>query len=753
MNSNPTSSASSATSNRPPFHISRASDEITQFPSYETMHQLSTSPNHKSYQSTSASLFMLTNHQTNSTQPSLSGSTNDPLEQATVTRRVSGAIDFFTSLVPGLSSPRSNYHQHYHTQPNHTIYNSDQEEGRHDVYDRTHHENPTDQDTDDQTTDPKLSRIQFLSLTLNLLSCNLVWTILIYYGMPFILKLDLSTYSTTWLWLSSPISGLIIPPLIGIISDLNSKSLHRRRTWIVISTLILLISLISLSFCTPLGIFMNYLIGGDQGDWDPKKNINIHSNSILIAIVSFYFSFFSLDCLILSTRSLILDQISSYHQNSINVWSSRMLLLGQLIGFGIATFSNSNHGPEEPQLLRELVGYSILLLIITSSLICTTQIEHPITSKPSSSRLNSTSSNLPSFKDLLEFYKTFLNTLPIPIKRVCYVQVFNSICWITILYHSKSLISNFILYELSSTGTNLTESLIRYSERQGTITMLKFSLISLIFSFLLPFLCKFGTTDYVIHQRGKRWTTYRRMLRFLTPRNLWSFSFVVYLVLMGFTFGIESSSGASRLIILLGFSWSITQWVPFALLMEYTRSIEETPPVNQFNQTPISSPSGTRRIANTPPSNVSHKIENRRINERSQLINNPLNEIPLNLIKTNYSIATKTGGSILAIHQLSTVAPHFLISIITSMMFNIVYLLTNPTEETNEPINLSIDIQKPTEVLWFFRFTSIFALISLILSRKIVLPTSELEYWDELNYQIYETERFRNGEVLQEDRD
>lgn len=743
MNSNATSSTSTSTSTRPPFHISRASDEITQFPSYETMHQLSTSPNHKSHHSTSTSLFMLTNHQNNPAQRSLSSSTNDSLEQATVTRRVSGAIDFFTSLVPGLSSPRSNHHHH---QPN-LICNSDQEEGRPDPFnpDRTHHENPTDQDTDDQTLDPKASPTKILTLTLNLLSCNLVWTILIYYGMPFVLKLDISSYSQTLLWLASPISGLIIPPLVGTMSDLSYKSLHRRRSWIVISTSSLLFSLISLSFCQPLGIMMTYILGGDQGDWDPNRLIHIQSNSIGIAIISLYFAFFSLDCLFLSTRSLILDQISSYHQNSINVWSSRMAHFGNLIGFGIASFSNANHGPKEPHLLRDLVGYSVLLLILTSTLICYTQIEHPPSSKPSRS-----TSHSPTLKELFQFYKTFIKSLPIPIRRVCYVEIFNSICWITILYHSKSLISHYVLHELTSSGSKLTEHLIRYSERQGTMTMLKFSLVSLMFSFILPFLCRFGTTEFVIHQRGKRWTMYRRFMTFLTPRNLWSFSFVVYLVLMGFTFGIESSSGASRLVILLGFSWSITQWVPYALLMEYTRSIEETPPINQFIQTPISSPSG-RRISQTlpPPLNISQKVENRRINERSHLINSPSSEMSLNLIKTNHPISTKTGGSILAIHRLSTVAPHFLISIITSMMFNIVDLISKTTEE-DKPTELTM-IEKPIRLLWFFRLTSVFALLGLMMSRKIVLPTSELEYWDELNYQIYETERFRNGEVLQED--
>lgn len=60
-------------------------------------------------------------------------------------------------------------------------------------------------------------------------------------------------------------------------------------------------------------------------------------------------------------------------------------------------------------------------------------------------------------------------------------------------------------------------------------------------------------------------------------------------------------------------------------------------------------------------------------------------------------------------------------------------------------------VEQPTELLWFIRLVGSFgALGALVMSRKVVIPTSELEYWDELEYQIYESERVERGSLLED---
>lgn len=90
------------------------------------------------------------------------------------------------------------------------------------------------------------------------------------YGTPYLLELGLSEQLTSLVWLAGPISGLVVQPLIGAISD-SSASHYRRRFWVVASTVLLVLSGLGLAFTDPVARAIVALIGGGQGDWDPKN--------------------------------------------------------------------------------------------------------------------------------------------------------------------------------------------------------------------------------------------------------------------------------------------------------------------------------------------------------------------------------------------------------------------------------------------------------------------------------------------------
>jgi solute carrier family 45 protein 1/2/4 len=90
------------------------------------------------------------------------------------------------------------------------------------------------------------------------------------YGTPYLLSLGLSEQLTSLVWLAGPISGLVAQPLIGAISD-SSNSRYRRRYWIVTATLLLVLSGLGLAFTETIAKALVDLVGGGQGDWDPKS--------------------------------------------------------------------------------------------------------------------------------------------------------------------------------------------------------------------------------------------------------------------------------------------------------------------------------------------------------------------------------------------------------------------------------------------------------------------------------------------------
>lgn len=105
---------------------------------------------------------------------------------------------------------------------------------------------------------------------------QIVWTVELGYGTPYLLGLGLEEKYTALVWLAGPLSGLIVQPLIGAISD-TSTSRYRRRFWIVVSTALLVLSLLGLAYTEPMAKAFVDLIGAGQGDWDPKGKALVSS--------------------------------------------------------------------------------------------------------------------------------------------------------------------------------------------------------------------------------------------------------------------------------------------------------------------------------------------------------------------------------------------------------------------------------------------------------------------------------------------
>lgn len=56
----------------------------------------------------------------------------------------------------------------------------------------------------------------------------------------------------------------------GAISD-SSHSKYRRRYWVVLSTVALVVSTAALAYCDSMAAFFVDLFGGGAGDWDPER--------------------------------------------------------------------------------------------------------------------------------------------------------------------------------------------------------------------------------------------------------------------------------------------------------------------------------------------------------------------------------------------------------------------------------------------------------------------------------------------------
>lgn len=99
------------------------------------------------------------------------------------------------------------------------------------------------------------------------------------YGTPYLLSLGLTKELTSLVWLAGPVSGFIVQPIIGALSD-NSSSKYRRRRWVVYATVLIVIATLILAFASELATWIVNLLNIGEGDWDPTRIRHVRNGSI-----------------------------------------------------------------------------------------------------------------------------------------------------------------------------------------------------------------------------------------------------------------------------------------------------------------------------------------------------------------------------------------------------------------------------------------------------------------------------------------
>ena len=164
---------------------------------------------------------------------------------------------------------------------------------------------------------------------------------------------------------------------VGAISD-ASHSKYRRRYWVVLSTIVLIIATFTLAYCQDIAAFFVDLFGGGKGSWDPQWAKDVKNTAIILAVVSFYLLDLALNALQASLRNLLLDVTPPEQLNAANAWHSRMTNAGSIVGFGFGFLPLASLpilrliGGDQ---FRKFCVVSIILLVITVWITCWSQEE------------------------------------------------------------------------------------------------------------------------------------------------------------------------------------------------------------------------------------------------------------------------------------------------------------------------------------------------------------------------------------------
>lgn len=119
-------------------------------------------------------------------------------------------------------------------------------------------------------------------LTISIGGLQLAWAVELSNGTPYLLSLGLSKSLMALVWIAGPLSGALVQPYIGILSD-NCRSKWGKRTpFMIVGSIATVVSLLVLSW-------IREIVGGFLGLFGAQADSTGVKNSIIVMAVLFIY--------------------------------------------------------------------------------------------------------------------------------------------------------------------------------------------------------------------------------------------------------------------------------------------------------------------------------------------------------------------------------------------------------------------------------------------------------------------------------
>jgi len=341
---------------------------------------------------------------------------------------------------------------------------------------------------------------------------------------PFFLELGVPKFAVSFVWLAGPISGLLVQPTVGVISDNCNFRWGKRRPFILGGSIFIVVGMLLISNARDLG----KLIGSDET-----------FSAIAIAVIGFWVLDLSNNTVQGPCRALLVDIAPVSQQNLGGSIFSFMLGTGNLLGYLVGSLELTKWFPFFKTDLRALftIGMFVVTTCVIITITFTKEVPHNPVEKPKRNPFPAL------IKGILSMPKGMI--------RICGVQFFAWFAWFT-----------FILYITTWVGENIfkgnpgaspsSDSLLLFQEgvRFGALGLTIFAAVTMVCSVILPILS-----------------------RYLGIKLIFSVCQLILAVCLLLTFWIESKQGALALIAICGIPWTAVMVFPFTIV---AMSVEES---------------------------------------------------------------------------------------------------------------------------------------------------------------------------------
>ncbi|KAK7207490.1 major facilitator superfamily domain-containing protein [Myxozyma melibiosi] len=405
-------------------------------------------------------------------------------------------------------------------------------------------------------------------LTLAIGGLQISWSTEFSNGTPFLLSLGMSKTLMSLVWIAGPLSGVLVQPIVGMLSDSSKSRFGKRRPFMVGGTCFTILSLFLLSWSIDI---VRVLFG-----WF-VDNLTVVTQTFAVLMV--YMLDFSIGTVQASSRAIIVDNAPIHQQQTANAFAAVLTGAGNIVGFILGVIDLPKVFPFLGNTqFRVLAFFASLALIISVGLACLYIHERNPNLEGSGAVMVEQETHPYSIPEFYSKVKRGVTRLSPQVRLICDTEFFAWIGYFPMLFYTTTYVGEMYYREqmdireansLPPLSDDEIDKLWEAATRYASRALLLYSIMSLTANLVLPLIVAPSYSDpNDAAAKTATSASSRLRIKWLTLPRSWMLSHLVFAAAMFSTFFIHTGAQASVMITLLGIPWAHALWAPFALIAE-----------------------------------------------------------------------------------------------------------------------------------------------------------------------------------------
>lgn len=372
------------------------------------------------------------------------------------------------------------------------------------------------------------------------------------------------------IWLAGPLSGLIVQPVIGVVSDQSTAKWGRRRPFMAVGSIIVVAGLLTLSFTREI---VSFFLGLDDSSGvipDSVSPPTAHRMVVIcLAVLALYVTDFAINAVMSCNRSLLVDTLPLEKQQDGAAWASRMAALGHLVGYAAGAIDlvkmlGPAYGDTQ---FKKLSSVAALSILITVGITCWAVTERVLLKSalggPNSAADGVTAKLTKIFRQI---WSTLL-TLPPRIQAICWAVFWGWIGWFPFVVYSSTWVGETYFRYDAPEGAASTD-VVGEMGRIGSYALTTYSAMTVLASAILPLFVRSPYNDSFTKRPPASIARFVELIDKSRPELLtvWTCGHLMFACSMFMAPFAKSFRFATVLVTLCGIPWTVVTWAPTALL-------------------------------------------------------------------------------------------------------------------------------------------------------------------------------------------